>query len=158
MDSNPLLRFFDGIVAKLGAVGHADEKHDGSTFLTEDGPAPEDEPDFEDEAVPVWTSPEGEIMHARWKGKNAEVWWPLKEGTETVDIQKIDVEGVLCQGGEALYEFFTPALLQFVSPEDFENAARLTAPSRLRVTVLGYQIVSAGFVPAEQAPPAKGVT
>lgn len=153
MDGNPLLRFLDGIFTKLSGSSQGGEKRDGSAFLTEDGLPPDDQPLEEDEFAPVWTSPEGEIMHARWKGKNAAVWWPFKEGTETVVIQKIDVEGVLCQTGEALYEFFTPALLQFVTPDDFERAARLASPSRLRVTVLGYQIISAGFVPVEQAQP-----
>ena len=157
MDSSPLLRFLGGIFTKLGAAGHADEKHGGSAFLAEDEPPPDEEPVLEDEFMPAWTSPEGEIMHARWKGKNAVVWWPLKEGTETVDIRKIDVEGVLCQGGEALYEFFTPALMQFVAPDDLERAVRLDSARRLKVTVVGYQIVSVALVPVEQEQPEKGI-
>jgi hypothetical protein len=152
MDISPLRRFLEGIFPKLGDSGQVGERPERSDFVEEGLPA-EDERAFEDAFVPVWTSPEGDIMHARWKGKNAVVWWPYKEGTEVVEVLKIEMEGILCEKGPALYEFFTPALLQFVMPDEFDRPGLRTDGKRLRVTVLGYQIVSAAFVPGELEQP-----
>ena len=156
MDGNPGRRIMTGVLKMFGRAGAFGEKQDRSAFLAQE-PLPQEQAS-EEFSVPIWTSPEGEIMHARWKGPNAVVWWPLKEHLKVTAVRKVDAEAVLCESGGSFYQFWTPALLQFLKPEELERAGRMKdLANRLRVKVAGYQIVAADLVPREQARAKKGI-
>jgi hypothetical protein len=86
-----------------------------------------------------WTLPNGEITQARWKGSNATVWWPLKDQVLTSQVRQVSAESVLCIHGEALYEFFTPALKPFIQLEELMKASQREGVM-LHVEVADYRI------------------
>jgi hypothetical protein len=89
-----------------------------------------------------WVLPNGEITQARWKGNNATVWWPLKDQILTAQVKQVSEEFVICIHGEALYEFFTPALKPFIQLEELTKASH-RAGVMLHVEVVDHRILRA---------------
>ena len=96
---------------------------------------------------PEWLSMDGHVMHGRWKGYNAAIWYPLKEKEILATVDAIEEFRVVCRDDKAMYEFLLPELERFVSPNDLEQARIWKQRgARLRVHISSYHIVEASVV------------
>ncbi len=96
---------------------------------------------------PEWLSIDGEVMHGRWKGYNAAIWYPLKEKEILATIDSIEEFRVVCRDEKAMYEFLVPELERFVSASNLEYAHLWRQRGvKLRVHISAYHIVEAALV------------
>ena len=130
--ADPFRRFLGGPSAD-GSVGSGDEG-EAEVSVRKKGPE--------------WLSMDGEVMHGRWKGHNAAIWYPLKEKEILATIDTIEEFRLVCRDDKAMYELLVAELERFVSPTDLEYVRTWKQRgARLRVHISAYHIVEAGIIP-----------
>jgi hypothetical protein len=100
-------------------------------------------------------------MHARWKGLNATVWWPLKDQELAVSIENIGKNNITCRSGQAVYDFWRSELEKFVSHAELSelkmSKREAGSPGSLHVNVREYKIVGAELVYESEREHKKGI-
>lgn len=108
-----------------------------------------------------WTTPDGSPMHARWKGLNAVVWWPLKDQELAVSVESFEKNSVTCRSGQAEYNFWRLELEKFVSHAELTESKmskrEAGSPGSLHVNVRDYKIVGAELVHERERERKKGI-